>query len=1102
MVKNDKPKIVEMLPLLVAVASLVVIFSILLAVNFQSQRAAQLKNLQKIQHDVYDRGQQFTFIVDDLHEKLTLLAGSNEVTAFFRNRSLGMSMDYGLRASLNNIHRYFQTMSELSQLGGGHPYVQIRLLDLSGEQLTQWSKNEEIPPPVAPVGSEKQVQMFSVGKFLYFSMPIYGGDVLQGYVQTIVSYQIIYNYLFSDTNDQRFITHRDNIVSHVVGTAPFGRVLTALRQQNITSPHKIEPLEPEICSFSAFRGIEEPLLFFTDLEKYPFSIYCMEDAGDIYNQVVPIMFLLPLVLFSTTVIVFSIRLVRSSTRNQVLNYSLLEVEKREAALAAKNQELELIIAGAELGTWLWNVQTDEIVINEQWLNMLGYDHEETVITNDFWRSLIHPDDLTVVEKIRSDHLAGKTKIYEIDHRLLHKSGQWIWVHDVGQVFSRDENGEPLLVMGIHLEITELKEAIMQAGQAQKEADSVISNFLDSLLVVDRNLIITRINKATCVLLGYSEDELLGKAVATIFREPDTFVNRYFGFPEMPDCEATFELRNIELSFLDRNGKGHPVSINLARLKNDRGDTVGVVAGAKDISVLKQALQKTEKQKLFIENILNIIPGGLLVLGENLMMLQRNHTFNDLIETWSVKYQLSAEELCQEILSSLTQKISASSTGEFCINSPNGDFYIEYHASGRIEDSEVDRVVFLHDVTDRHQVEASRRLQSTVLEQSSEAIIITDTEGIILYANDSAKDISGYSGSELLGQRTSLFKSGVHDEGYYRQLWETVLGGKFWHGSLTNRKKDGSLIEVESRISPVREERGGVTHFVSFWRDVSQEHTLQRQLLQAQKLEAVGQLAAGVAHEINTPIQYIQNNVTFFQSSFVGIDTLLDDLQQMLNSPELIASNREWQQLIKTHAEECDLEFLREEIPHGLNDVLEGIDHVAKIVSAMKEFSHPGGAEKVPTDLNRVIENTTVVTRNEWKYVAELKTELAVDLPVLTCDPGAWSQVFLNMIVNSAQSISEKSAPDGLGLIRLQTRKVGEEIEIQITDTGVGIAQENQDRIFEPFYTTKEIGKGTGQGLAIVYDLVVNKHSGSIVCSSESGDGATFTIRIPLNQQVE
>ncbi|MCK4502780.1 MAG: hypothetical protein KAU22_07065, partial [Desulfuromonadales bacterium] len=120
MVKNDKPKIVEMLPLLVAVASLVVIFSILLAVNFQSQRAAQLKNLQKIQHDVYDRGQQFTFIVDDLHEKLTLLAGSNEVTAFFRNRSLGMSMDYGLRASLNNIHRYFQTMSELSQLGGGH----------------------------------------------------------------------------------------------------------------------------------------------------------------------------------------------------------------------------------------------------------------------------------------------------------------------------------------------------------------------------------------------------------------------------------------------------------------------------------------------------------------------------------------------------------------------------------------------------------------------------------------------------------------------------------------------------------------------------------------------------------------------------------------------------------------------------------------------------------------------------------------------------------------------------------------------------------------------------------------------------------------------
>jgi signal transduction histidine kinase len=167
---------------------------------------------------------------------------------------------------------------------------------------------------------------------------------------------------------------------------------------------------------------------------------------------------------------------------------------------------------------------------------------------------------------------------------------------------------------------------------------------------------------------------------------------------------------------------------------------------------------------------------------------------------------------------------------------------------------------------------------------------------------------------------------------------------------------------------------------------------------------------------------------------------------------------------------------------------------------MKEFSHPGGSEKVSTDLNRVIESTTVVTRNEWKYVAELKTELAADLPLLVCDPGAWSQVFLNLIINSAHAIAEKSAGDGLGQILVRSRKVDEEVELQITDSGGGIAPEHQERIFDPFFTTKGVGKGTGQGLAIVYDLVVNKHGGSIVCSSEPDQGTTFTIRIPLNQQ--
>ncbi len=201
-------------------------------------------------------------------------------------------------------------------------------------------------------------------------------------------------------------------------------------------------------------------------------------------------------------------------------------------------------------------------------------------------------------------------------------------------------------------------------------------------------------------------------------------------------------------------------------------------------------------------------------------------------------------------------------------------------------------------------------------------------------------------------------------------------------------------------------------------------------------------------------------------------------------------------------EEADLDFLMEEIPPALEQALTGIERVSKIVRAMKEFSHPGSEEKNAVDINRAIENTITVARNEWKYVAEMKLDLAPDLPLVPCLVGEFNQVILNIIVNAAQAIAGVVGDNSgrKGLITVTTRNADGWAEIRVSDTGPGIPPEAQARIFDPFFTPKDVGKGTGQGLALAHSVIVDKHGGALTFETEEGKGTTFIIRIPLSKE--
>lgn len=272
---------------------------------------------------------------------------------------------------------------------------------------------------------------------------------------------------------------------------------------------------------------------------------------------------------------------------------------------------------------------------------------------------------------------------------------------------------------------------------------------------------------------------------------------------------------------------------------------------------------------------------------------------------------------------------------------------------------------------------------------------------------------------------------------------------------------------------------------------------QAELLSAQKLEAIGGLAAGIAHEINTPIQYVGDNTRFIEDSMAGLLAVAEA------AGALVASVQDVEQIagpvarLRQATEDVDIGFLADEVPAALTDSRNGIDQVAQIVRALKSFAHPGAAEKSPTDINELIETTVAVSRSEWKHVADVDLDgldrgLA-QVPVLA---GPLKQVLLNLIVNAAHAIEERKETGEMGSITVTTSAVAGRAVLTLADTGGGMPEEIRDRVWEPFFTTKEVGRGSGQGLAIARSII-HKHGGSIEFDTEPGVGTTFTIRLPI-----
>jgi PAS domain S-box-containing protein len=627
----------------------------------------------------------------------------------------------------------------------------------------------------------------------------------------------------------------------------------------------------------------------------------------------------------------------------------------------------------------------------------------------------------------------------------------------------------------------------------------------------------QVNSALCDFLGYSSSELQATNVQAV-THPDDLETTVQSIQRVGD--GTLRIHQTEKRYIHK--KGHAVwgLLTASPVLNAAGKPAYFVTQIQDISKRKQAEEALREREAQLQLLLDSTAEAIYGID-----LNGNCTFSNRAGLRLLGYAQANDLLGKNMhrLIHYTRADGSSLSEEECAiytafhrgEGSHGDCEVLWRADGTCfpceywsypvwrEGKLVGCVVTFVDITDRKLAEDALRAahaESELFINSVPSILIgTDAEGRINRWNLASANTFALSASAVRGK--SLKDCGIRWTSANAEAeidsWFQIRKGGRQSDLLFEKEGEQHFLGLSvNRVTFANERSVGL---LITGADVTERRHLEQQLRQAQKLEAIGQLAAGIAHEINTPTQYVGDNTTFLKQSWSAVSDLARAARRVGEESSNGGVSEEAALALQRSIQEADLDYLLEEIPKALDQSLEGVQRVAKIVRAMKEFSHPGSEEKTALDINRAIETTVTVARNEWKYVSEVETDFDPQLPLVQCHAGEFNQVILNLLVNAAHAIREVvgDGAQGKGKIRIATRHDDGGVEISIRDTGCGIPEEIQSRIFEPFFTTKPVGQGTGQGLALAYTTIVKQHGGRLWLESAPGKGTTFFIGLPI-----
>jgi PAS domain S-box-containing protein len=759
---------------------------------------------------------------------------------------------------------------------------------------------------------------------------------------------------------------------------------------------------------------------------------------------------------------------RTITIGQILD--ITERKQAELALRESEERFSLAFKASPGPMAISEIETGRFIdVNEQMLRAVEFTREE-MIGHTSYELGIWDDPESRTQLVMQLHGEGSFREFPI--RFITKfrhTRDVLWSTEIITL------GNKKVLLSMFFDITERKQAEKTMIESEERFRLIAENAKVVIWMMDMNLRYTYMSPYIKHNLDYTPEEYMVKPMHEVMT-PSSLELCMQLFAEELDEEKKSgrnlsRSRTIEIEHIHRDGRIIPAEINITFIRNSAGNAVGILGITRDITDQKHAeavLRRSERRyrqliDQAVDGIFVVDPNGDYLLVNKHFCEMLNYTEDELLKLNVI--DTYPDEL-KEIGRQCFQRVSSGETMRFERPMKRKDgtvFQVELSVS-RLDDGRQQGII--HDITERKKTEGELRSLSIALEQAAEDVIITDPEGIIQYVNPAFEKIMGYSRAEVIGQTPKILKSGVQAPAFYENFWKTIKGGNIWTGRITNRRKDGKLIQEDAIISPLLNSEGELTGYVSLKRDVTEAVRMETQLRQAQKMEAIGTLAGGISHDFN---------------NILGAMMGFAELAKFKTTD------------VETH-------------PY-MDQVLKACGRAKDLVKQILTFSRQREQEKKPVAVTPIVKEAMKLLRSSLPATIEIRQSYTNGDDTVLADPTQLHQVIMNLCTNAVHAMREREG--GVLEVRLDRQvisadypaydpllKSGDYLQLTVSDTGEGIDPAIRDKIFDPFFTTKKPGEGTGLGLSIIYGIV-RDHGGVIAVESKPGEGTTFTVSLPL-----